>query len=424
MIKQIYKRIVLSNGLRLILVPDSSKRVLTSMILFGVGSRSEAEKEAGISHVLEHMHYKGTKKRPSPLSISEFIENIGGEHNAFTSKEYTGYYVKVAGKFLENSLDFISDLVVNPLLPAKDLEQEKKVILQEVDMYEDLPSEVAANNFEEALFGKNALGRDVIGFKSTIKSVTKEDLVRYRQGFYTSGNAVLILAGNFADLTEDKVIKLIEKYFNLHKAETSEIPTIKLNNQKSFKIVNKPTEQSHLVIGFRGLPTNHPDRYKMRLLALILGGSMSSRMFTEIREKRGLAYAVRTSTGNYRETGSIETLAGVPHERVLETVEAIIAEYEKMKDGVTESELKRAKEIIYGRMLINMEDTNEVASHFGMAELLSGKIQTLDEVAAIYEKITVSDIEKTAKRYLVPEGMALSYVGPNLKEEQLKQFNF
>lgn len=416
-----YSKHILKNGIRLILVPDESKEVVTTMVAFGVGSRYENNDLAGISHVLEHMHYKGTKKRPTALAISEFIEGVGGEHNAFTSKEYTGYFVKVASKYLERSVEFLADLLTNSLFDPAELEKEKDVIIQELDMYEDLPMEVAASRFETALFGKNSLGRDVIGYKKSVKTISRNDLIKYRDQYYLGRNMVVVLSGNFGGMSEKQVIALIEKNFNFDDKDTPKYLKINLNQTKSFSLVNKKNEQSQLVIGFPGCSHTDPDRYNLKMLALILGGSMSSRMFTEIREKRGLAYAVRSSVTNYLDTGSIETVAGVPHSRVEETILAILAEYKKIIKGVTAAELARAKEYVYGSLLIGFEDSTELASHYLMNELLTGKIKTPAEVAATYQKITLDDVKKAAEKYLDFSRLSLSFVGPDLTEEKLSK---
>jgi len=419
--KQNYQIFTLENGLRLIIVPDNSKGVLTSMVLFGVGSRYESDQIAGISHVLEHMFYKGSKKRPNSTLISEFIEDIGGEHNAFTSKEYTGYYTKVASKYLEKSLDFLSDLLINPLFDAKELEQEKFVIIQELKMYEDLPMEVASSKFEQALLGDNGLGRDVIGFEKSILSLQRDDLVKYKESHYTASNGVVVLAGNIGELSVEEVKKLVAKYFLFPTGIQSRYPEINLNTKKALEIVEKKTEQSNLLIGFRGADFNNDDKYALKLLSMILGGSMSSRMFVEIREKRGLAYAVRTSSSSYQDTGVIETYAGVTHERVLEATKAILTEYRRVFDDLVESEVGRAKEIIYGRMLISAEDTTEIANHFALQTLLGKKILTLDEISKLYEKVTLSDIISTGKKYLTDQNLALGFVGQNVTKEEIEK---
>jgi len=402
-------------------VPDENKDVVTTIIAFGVGSRYEDNSVAGISHILEHMHFKGTKKRPTPLQIAEFIEEIGGENNAFTGKEYTGYYAKVPSKHLERSIDFLSDLLIGSLFDPEELEKEKGVILQELDMYEDQPMDVAASRFEVALFGKNALGRDVIGTKKSIVATDRDDLISYRDKYYVGNNAVVVVSGNFGGLSEDQAAALVEKYFTFRSADSIKYPKVTLNKKRANVIVNKKTEQSQLVIGFPGCSHTDPDRHALKILASILGGSMSSRMFTEIREKRGLAYAVHTSVSSFYETGSIETMAGVPHARVEETIKAIIGEYKKITDDVTEVELARTKEYIQGRLLIDFEDSTELASHYLIDELLMGEIDTPAELVGKYQKVTLNDVRRVARKYLDFSRLTLSYVGPVIEDKQLEK---
>jgi predicted Zn-dependent peptidase len=419
-----YEKIVLNNGTRLILVPDSSKHVVTTLFVFGVGSRFETETKAGISHVLEHMHYKGTKKRPSAISVAEFIEDIGGEHNAFTSKEYTGYYTKVAAKHLCKSVDFLSDLINEPLFDSEELEREKSVILQELDMYQDLPMDLVANNFERVIFGNNSLGRDVIGYKDSIKSLTRDDLISFKNKYYNSNNTVVILCGNFSEYSKDELIKMFSNLSLLKGQNEKEFLSVQSKQYDNLKLKseNKKIEQSHIVLGFKGVSYDHPDRYKLKMLALILGGSMSSRMFIQIREKMGLAYTVRTSASNYLDTGTIETYAGVEDKKTFDALKAIYGQYMTMLSGVKDEELKRAKEIIDGRLLISMEDTSELANFYAVSELLTGRIQTPTDVSAIYQKVTTGDIIEVAKRYLVPENMAVSYVGQGFSDIEINNF--
>lgn len=415
------EKITLHNGARLLLIPDKAKQVSTTLVLFGVGSRYESEKEAGISHVLEHMYFKGSKKRPTALELAEFVEEIGGENNAFTGKEYTGYYVKAAGQYLEKAFDYLSDMLLNPLFDAKELEQEKNVVLQEMDMYEDLPMEVAANKFELALFGKNALGRDVIGYRKSILVLTRDDLIEYKNKYYAGCNTVIAVAGNFGGKTSNKVKEMVERYFSFGSKETAKYQPVILPAGKTYSLIKRKTEQSHIVVGFPGVPFTDDDRYKLNVLALVLGGSMSSRMFMEIREKRGLAYAVRTSTSNYHDAGVIDTYAGVPHSRVDEAIEAIINEYKKVKEGVSEQELIKAKQIIFGKRLIAFEDASEIASHYAMSELMTKKVLSPEELLEIYSKITVKDLVDVANKYLDIDKITISFVGKELTEDKLEK---
>lgn len=410
------------DGLRVILVPDSAKDVVTTMVMIGAGSRYESDEDAGISHALEHMFYKGTKKRPTSSAVSEFIEGLGGEFNAFTSKEYTGFYTKVASTHLSKSIDFLADLLVSPLFDEKELAKEKQIILQEYDMYEEQPMEVSASKFEEALFGVNSLGRDVIGHKESIAKITRESLLNYQASRYRSSNVVIVVAGNISALGGQSLLQTIEKSFIFPQGNVESHDQIKLPISKQLSVVQRKTEQTHLALGFRGVAYDSPYRCALKLLSIILGGSMSSRMFTQIREKMGLAYAVRTSVASYLDTGMVETYAGVPHEKVQEAIKAILNEYKKTLDGVSEAELSRAKEIIYGKMLISLEDTNALANHYALNELLLNKTLTPAEVIAKYKKVTLAEILGASKKYFNTDSMALSVVGPNILAEAVQKY--
>lgn len=415
-----YKKITLKNGIRVILVPSTSTAVMTVVAMFGVGSRQENDLNAGISHVLEHMHFKGTKKRSTAFSISEYVDSMGAEYNAFTGKEYTGYYIKTVPKHFEEALDYLSDILTNSLFDQKELNQEKNVIIQEINMYEDLPMESVSWRFESAMFGKNALGRDVIGTKKSVSSIDRKELVEYRDKHYTTKNTIIALAGNFGQHSEEKITSLIEKSFRFESIEREKTTKISLNNQKAQSIFEKKTEQSHLIIGFRTAPISS-EEYKLDLLAMILGGSMSSRMFEEIREKRGLAYAVSTSSNNYLESGLLQTQAGVPHEKIYETIEAILSEYQKIKKkGITGEELNKAKEIITGKTLIKFEDCEDLALHYATDELLLGENITPKELLLRYQKVTKSDIIETAQKYFTEDKIGLSYVGPKISRGKLE----
>ena len=410
----------LKNGLRLILVPRKATEVVTVMAMFKVGSRQEEVDIAGISHVLEHMHYKGTPKRPTGFDVAEFIESVGGEHNAFTDKECTGYYAKIMPKHLEDGFDFLSDNLLNAKIEDFELDREKGVIIQEINMYEDLPMRIIGSHFEKVIYGDNALGRDIIGTKESVSATNSKKLFDYKKKYYQAKNAVVVLAGNFGNLSDQEIEKLVEKYFQFKDAPVKKTKPIKINDKKGHYIETKKTEQTHLIVGFKTVSFNHPDYFSLDLLATILGGSMSSRMFSEVREKRGLAYSVKTHTSEYSESGSIETQAGVGHEQLYEATEAILGEYKKIKETlVPEAELAKAKEIVLGKMLIGIEDSEEIAYHYASEALLADKILTYEEMRKIYQKITADDIMRVAKKYLVDEKMGLAVIGPKIDKRKL-----
>lgn len=415
-----YNKYTLSNGLRVIIVPNDSKQVVTTLAMFGVGSRYEDESEAGISHILEHMFFKGTKKFPNSLLVSEYMEEIGGEYNAFTSKEYTGYYTKTASKYLENSIDFISEILVNSLFDATELDKEKGVILQELDMYEDMPMEVVGNRFERALFCNNSLGRDIIGYKNSIQATTSEGLIDYKNRFYTSNNCTIVIVGNVGAFSDSDILKLLENKFLFVPGTLPSYESVLSCDKPALSLTNKKTEQSHLVVGFPGVSFDSEDKFKLKMLSVILGGIASSRMFTEIREKRGLAYSVRSSTSNYGDTGSLETYAGVPHSKVAEVIESILFEYDRIKSDLKDGEIRKAKEVLYGRILIGFDDTNELANNFALNETMSGKILTPDELIAKYQALQLSEIVDVANRFIDKNKVVLSFIGRDLTDQDAK----
>lgn len=417
-----YSTYKLDNGLNLVLVPNESTEVLTSIILFKVGSRNETNENAGISHVLEHMVFKGSKKRPAAIDVSEFADSLGAEYNAFTGKEYTGYYIKLRPKNLEKGFDYLSDLILDPLFKESDLTREKEVIVQEINMYQDLPMEMVGVYFERAVFGENALGREIIGYKDTVRAVNQKKLFEYKDSHYQAENAVLVLAGNLGQ-SEEKVKELAQKYFKLSGKPVAKMEPVKVSRRKpNYFVQNKETEQSHLIVGFETVPLNHPDYFKLELLGTILGGSMSSRMFTEVREKRGLAYAVKTFNTNFQESGTIYTQAGVEHDKLNEALSAIMDVYRKIKtEKVSPEELQKAKEVISGKLLIKLEDSEELASHYAYESLFAKKIMTPDQIVSTYQKITEDDILEVANKYLTNDRIAASFVGPTINKEEIRK---
>jgi predicted Zn-dependent peptidase len=414
------KIITLKNGLRVILVPNKSTEVVTTIVMFKVGSRNETEENAGISHILEHLCFKGTKKRPTAHEMSEFVDSLGAENNAFTGKEVTAYFVKARPKNLEKSFDYLSDMLLNSLYRQEDLDREKNVIIQEINMYQDLPMNIVEENFEKALFGPNALGRQIIGYKKTVNTVSSKNLFDYRDAYYQGRNGVLVLAGNFGDKSETDIETIAEKYFRFNNEEAKKPEKIDLKRSELLTTQIKKTEQSHIILGFNTVPQNHPDFFKLEILATLLGGSMSSRMFEEVRERRGLAYAVKTRTSSYTETSTLFTQAGVEHDKVEEAFSAIAGEYRKIKkEKVDKTELAKAKEVRCGRFLIGLEDSEELACHFATEALLSDKILTPKEIIEKYQSVTTEDIMEIANKYLVEDKMVASFVGPKINKEKV-----
>ncbi len=417
-----YTKTTLKNGTTVLLVPNNSTTVLTVMVMLGVGSRNEEARVAGVSHLLEHLHYMGTKKRQTPMQIAEFIESVGGEHNAFTSKEYTGYYTKITPKHLDDALDFLSDNLLNSNISEDDIIHEKDVIKQEINMYDDLPPEVCSNKFEEVVFGNNALGRDIIGTKESLYAATRQEIVNYKDSHYISSNAVIVLAGNTGGRSLESIVNLLEKSFTFSSQKSASRAEVVLNNKKNFEIISKDTAQAQISIGFKTIKVEEKDSFVLDLLSTLLGGAMSSRMFQEIREKRKLAYFIRTSTSNYKESGFLTTQAGVNEGKAIEAVKAIIEQYSNIKKTeVPEKELARAKEVLNGKMLIKFENSEELAYHFATDYTLMGNVHTPLELAAIYNSITAGDILRVANQYFNDDRMGLCFVGKALDKQELEK---
>ncbi len=389
------------------------------MILFGVGSVHENEKNSGISHFLEHMIYKGAKSRKTAKEVAEFIDSIGAEHNAFTSKEYTGYYVKASSDHLFDAIDFLSDNVSNATLPEAEVKKEKNVILEEIKMYDDLPQEKVKDIFEEAAFASSDISRSVQGVSSTVGSISKDDIDNYKKKHYNYKNAVVVVAGNITDASSDKLVKEIENKFQLGDFRKEQDGTVSHNQLISIKTYKKETEQTNIVIGFKFPSTkNKEEFYIAKVLAKVLGGSMSSRMFSEIREKRGLAYHVSTSYLPYKNTGLLTTKAGISNDKAKEATEAIIGEHLKLIENIDDKELDRAKEIIKGSLFIELEDSSEWAFQYATEEIILDMFEEPKEYIDKIMAVTKNDIINLAKKYFNLDKIVMAAIGPNVDEDE------
>jgi predicted Zn-dependent peptidase len=408
-----YNRKVLSNGLRVITIPMPSFESATSLVMVGAGSRYETKKNNGISHFLEHMAFKGTQKRPSAIDISGLIDGIGGEFNAFTGKEVTGYYIKSAVSHVDLCLDVLSDMLQNSKLDQTEIDKEKGVILEEMNLYEDTPSRNIGDVYEKLLYGDTPMGWDTIGEKDVIRSIAREDFKKYMQSLYSADNITVVVAGG---INENKATELVEKYFGkMSKFDTLRYLKVLEKQEKSKIFVKeKKTEQVHIALGFRTVPLNHPDHYTLSVLSAILGGGMSSRLFHEVREKRGLAYYVRTTSEQYRDVGNLVSTAGLDPKRVEEGIKVIVEEYAKFangKAGISPEELTKAKEFLKGHFVLELEDSRSVAGFYSQQEILEEKIENPDEVMAKIDKVTVADVEKSAEKYFKENSLNLAVIG-------------
>lgn len=414
------------SGVRLRAVPMEGTKTATVMVLVRTGSRNESLQNWGISHFLEHLFFKGSKKRPSTQKIARALDQVGGEFNAFTSKEITAFFATAASSHLELLMDVLGDMLLNPLLDPKDIEKEKGVIKEEINMYEDTPMDSIDDHWEELFFGgKSDLGRRIIGTKEKIDSFGKDDFRRYLSRHYVAGNAVVCVAGN---VDKGEAFRLAKDYFGGFSGKKSgKVRKKSYRGTKSKKKVSykeKQIDQAHVIMGGSGVSYTAPNRFVMDMLATILGGSMSSRLFSEIREKRGLAYYVKTDAEHYSDTGHLATRAGLDPERLESALHIIKREYKKISEKeVSKAELTRAREYIKGKMLLSMESSAAVARFVGGQEVLTGRILTVEDMFKRIDRVMPEDILKAAKKNLALNKIRLAVIGPpGYKGNAIKNF--
>jgi predicted Zn-dependent peptidase len=416
-----FKKITLKNGLRIITVPSKNTQAVTVLVLVATGSKYERKEENGISHFLEHMYFKGTKKRPSSLEIAETLDKVGGIYNAFTSQEYTGYFAKVSKEHFELALDWVSDIFLNSILPEKEVEKERGVIIEEIRMRKDHPMEHVQSLWQKLLYGDQPMGWDVAGEVETVSKIKREDLICYREEQYFAQNTIVCLAGNF---NEKAGIEKVKKYFaKIKTGKGREKPKV-IEKQKEPEILceKRDTDQTHICLGVRGVNIFDKRRYTQEILAQILGGMMSSRLFERIRTKLGIAYYIDTESFSDPDTGYLVTRAGLSNEKLEKGILEILKEYRKIKrEGVTKSELKKAKEYLKGKMNILLESSDAKASFFATQEILEKRILTPKEIFKKIDRVSQSDVLNLAREIFRPERLNLALIGPNkVKKEILK----
>jgi predicted Zn-dependent peptidase len=411
-----YKTKLLSNKLPLHIIPLEGAKTATVLFMFRTGSRYENRENSGLSHFLEHMFFKGTKNRPNTMAISGELDALGGEFNAFTAKEYTGYFVKVAAAKLKPAIEVLNDMLLNSLFEEKEIEREKGVIIEEYNMYENNPMMHIEDVFENCLFGDTPAGWDTIGTKENIKAFKRQDFIDYFKMQYGTKSLSVVLAGN----VNSAAIKTAEKLLLGFQKNSWQKKIAVKNNQKApqFKISYKNGDQTTIALGVRTVPMGHKLELKLKLLSVILGGSMSSRLFINLRERNGLAYYVRTSTEYHSDAGYLDTQAGIPTAKVKEAVKIILAEYKKLKNElVGQEELKKAKDLIKGRLFLHMEASDEVASWYGKQAALRGKIITPAKFLTEIDKITSADLRRAAAQVFVNKNLNFALIGKAKAEE-------
>jgi len=412
-----FNSIKLDSGLTIITNELKGTEAVTTMIMCGAGSRYETKEMNGLSHFLEHVFFKGAKKYKNTKEVSEAIDSIGGEFNAFTGKEYVGYYVTSPKEQYLRSFDVLSDMLLYPKFEEVEIEKERGVILEEMNMYEDIPMQKIHEVFEEQIFGDSPLGRSILGTKKIVSNIKRNDFIKYKEQQYTPENLVISIAGN---IKHEEVVKKAKEYF-LFKSDKTAVKPYKFNkfpDSKKIKLYTKKTEQAHLMIGF---PTFGADNFHRRMatktLATVLGGNMSSRMFLSVREAQGLCYYVRTQYSGYMGAGYFSTAAGVDLTRVPQAVQAITQEYKKASTGnITEEELIRAKEYLKGKMTLGLEDSSSISQFYAVQHIVYKDIKHLSEIKKEIDSITLEEVNNLAEEILKEDQLKLSLIGPFDKE--------
>lgn len=418
--KNMFKKTILPNGLRLVTAPMPGSQSTTVLVLFGTGSKYETKEINGISHFLEHLFFKGTKKRPTTLALSEYLDRVGGEYNAFTAQEMTGYYAKVAPEYIDMALDWVSDILLNSKFDAAEIDKERGVITEEYNMYLDNPARLVGDLWEELLYGNQPAGWKIIGTKENIAKLPREEFLKYFAAHYQTKNAVVCVAGK----VDKDIAKKVAKYFSrLKKGEGKGKASVKEAQAKPEALVyHKATDQTHLCLGARAFDMFHKDRYALMVLSALLGGMMSSRLFISVREKKGLAYYVRSAAEFYTDSGFFVTQAGVANEKVSEAISAILAEYRKVRDQkVGAAEIKKAKEWLQGSMRLGLETSDELASWTGLQELLRKQILTPEQIFSKIKVVSAQDLARVAGDIFRPEKLNLALIGPFENKEQFEK---
>ncbi len=417
-----YKLEKLANGLNLFVYPMPSLESATVTVWVRTGSRDENKRNSGISHFLEHMAFKGGKKYPDARTVSSVIDSIGGEFNASTSKEITQYFIKARKDKLDLAFDVLSDMILYPRLRNVDINREKKVIIEEMKMYEDTPIRRVWDKFEELIFEGSTLSRDIIGNKKTVLSFQREDFIKYMSSHYYAENMLITVSGG---VKVGKISKFAREFFkNLKKRGIRKIKTFNFNQEKpKVKIHPKDIEQAHFILGFPADPLGKPQRYADSILNAVLGGGMSSRLFTEVREKRGLAYAVRTEFDRYLDIGYFAVYAGTDPKKAKEAIKVILDQVFNFGNRykLTKKEFEKAKGFLEGRLALSLEDTSEVNAFFGPELLLLKKIRTPEEVFKKIKRVKIEEVLESARRIFAPKRVNLTIIGPYKNQEDFER---
>jgi predicted Zn-dependent peptidase len=417
------KKIVLKNGLRIIFVPSKSLAA-TVLFLVEAGSEYETKNINGLSHFLEHMCFKGTKNRPNPGTIARELDSLGAEYNAFTSQEYTGYWAKAQKEKINDLIDIVSDLYLNPIFDPNEINKERGVIIEEINMYEDIPMRKVADLFLNLLYGDQPAGWDIAGTKEIIQKLKREDFIKYREKHYTPSKTIVVISG---DLNFNFIIPKIKKIFNSLPLEKKVLKPKTIWNQTKpqVKIKFKESDQDHLVLGVHAFPINHPKKYALQVLSNILGEGMSSRLFTRIREELGAAYYIKSGVDLFLDHGYLAVACGSKQTETLKVIKTILEEFNKLKKELPhKDEIEKSKNHLIGNFILSLETSDELASFYGAQEILTQKITDPKEIINKIKNVKPEEIKETAQIIFQNKNLNLAMIGPYKKTDQFKKILF
>ena len=415
-----FKKTTLKNGLRVITVPQPGNMAATVLVMVEAGSKYEQREINGLSHFLEHMCFKGTTNRPTAMDIAGELDGLGAEYNAFTSHEWTGYFAKVEKNHATKAIDLISDLYLNPTFDAAEIEKEKGVIIEELNMYEDMPQRKIGDIFMHLLYGDQPAGWDVGGEKDIIRKLTKEDFVKYRALHYLPEATIVVVAGAF---DEAAALAQIEKLFGAMPAGSKggKLPVKEQQSKPEITLKFKESDQTHLMLGFRAFSMFDKRRFVLEVLSDILGGGMSSRLFQKVREELGAAYYVRAGVDLYTDHGYIAAGAGVEHSKLKLVIQTIVSEFRRLTtEPVSEKELARAKSHLAGNLLLGLETSDSLATYCGSQEILKKTITTPDEIVSAINAVTAAEIQTLAKELFTANALNLAMIGPHKEKGEFE----
>ncbi len=415
-----YQKTTLDNGLRIISATMPHTRAVSICIYIGVGSRYESDSRAGVSHFIEHLCFKGTSKRTTPEEIAVAIEGVGGILNGGTDRELTSYWCKVARPHFSLALDVLVDMLLNSRFDPKDIERERQVIVEEINMSKDSPPQRVGMLIDDLLWPNHPLGRDIAGSRESVTAITRDVMLDFRAGQYLPANTVVAIAG---DIQHEEVINSVNQAFgkwDSQKPRSGYLPYQEAPNPR-LQIENRDTEQTHLCLALPGLPLLHPRRFILGLLNIILGEGMSSRLFLEVRDRLGLAYSIHSYVEHLHDSGAMTIYAGVEHKNLKVAINAILEQLSRLREPIPEAELSKARELSKGRLLLRMEDSRSVAGWAGGQEVLTGRILSVEQVVSIIDAITAEEIQQLAQELLTSDQLRLAVVGPVKNDEPLQE---